>query len=60
MHCCGKTSYFNLLNDSLTYYGYDTPETSDEIEQLKITYMVPKVPSRMRKMLNRQILYEFK
>ena len=59
--CCGKTSYYlNLLNYSLTYLGYDMTETCDEIEQLKITYMVPKVPSRMRIMLNRQIWYEFK
>ena len=35
-------------------------ETSEEIEHLKITYMAPKVPSRMGIMLNRQILYEFK
>ena len=34
-------------------------ETCEEIEQLKITYMVPKVPSRTGIMLNRQILYEF-
>ena len=35
-------------------------ETCEEIEHLKVTYMVPKVPSRMGIMLNRQILYEFK
>ena len=35
-------------------------ETCEEIEQLEITYMVPKVQSTMGIILNRQIWYEFK
>ena len=35
-------------------------ETCEEIEHLKVNYMVPKVSSIMGIMLNRQILYEFK